>query len=496
MCSFPLLRHLALSGVTVVTSMTAAVGLAVSPPLNGAWPWSVFSGQPSPGGQPQQAPALPGAQPISSNDRVYTADQESNTVTVINPKTNTVLGTIPLGNVRMDTNANVLGAMYDRQIDVHGLGFSRDGRYLDVVDVTTNAAHVIDTASNKVVRTIYVGRAPHEGFFSPDGRYLWVAERGQDTVAIIDWRNNRVVDRIVSEDGPSKVVFSPDGRRAYVNHLRADVLDVIDVPGRRIIQRVRIPSNAGGSSDEAVSPDGKEIWLGMPTNGRTTAVLNAKTYKVQAVLDTGPRTNHPNFVTVGGVDYAYVTVGDLNQTLVYRRSSNGGPPALVKRIHNHGAGPHGIWPSPDNSRVYVVLQKSDAVDVIDTKTMSVVKTLRIGQYPMALVYVARASRSSGANLSRQGLDLPVVNLPIDVQGVPGSGTANIRSLPGLDEIVVDMRGLPPHRAFTVYAVRDKIETAVLSAKSDGMGVIPEALAYVHFFTNHYDKLVLRPASSQ
>jgi hypothetical protein len=29
-----------------------------------------------------------------------------------------------------------------------------------------------------------------------------------------------------------------------------------------------------------------------------------------------------------------------------------------------------------------------------------------------------------------------------------------------------------------------------------MGVIPEALAYVHFFTNHYDKLVLRPASSQ
>jgi hypothetical protein len=115
---------------------------------------------------------------------------------------------------------------------------------------------------------------------------------------------------------------------------------------------------------------------------------------------------------------------------------------------------------------------------------------------MALVYVARASRGSGANLSRQGLDMPVVNLPIDVRGVPGSGTANIRSIPGLDEIVVDMRGLPPHRPFTVFAVRDKSETAVLSAKSDGMGDIPEALAYVHFFANHYDKIVLRPASSQ
>jgi YVTN family beta-propeller protein len=79
----------------------------------------------------------------------------------------------------MDTNADVLGVMYNGKIDVHGLGFSRDGRYLDVIDVTTNAVQVIDTATSKVVRTIYVGRAPHEGFFSPDGRYLWVAVRGR-----------------------------------------------------------------------------------------------------------------------------------------------------------------------------------------------------------------------------------------------------------------------------------------------------------------------------
>jgi DNA-binding beta-propeller fold protein YncE len=36
----------------------------------------------------QQAPALPGAQAISPGDRVYTADQSSNTVTVIDPSAN------------------------------------------------------------------------------------------------------------------------------------------------------------------------------------------------------------------------------------------------------------------------------------------------------------------------------------------------------------------------------------------------------------------------
>jgi YVTN family beta-propeller protein len=444
-------------------------------------------------GVPIQAPALPGAQPISINDRVYTADQDSNTVSVINPKTGRVLGTIPFGSVRMDTNANILGAMYHGEINVHGLGFSRDGRYLNVICVTTNSVHVIDTATNMILRTTYLGRAPHEGFFSPDGWYLWVAERGLDTIAIIDWRNNRVVHRIVSEDGPSKVVFSPDGRLAYVNHLRADVLDIIDVASLRIIQRVRIPTSAGGSSDIAISPDGREIWLGMPNNGRTTTILNTNNYRVQAVLDTGPRSNHPNFVTVDGINYAYVTVGGLNQTLVYRRSTSGGPPMLVKRIQNNGAGPHGIWPSPDNSRIYVALQYSDAVDVIDTKTMTVIDTLRVGQSPMALVYVARSEKGSSENLTRQGLDKRIEIFYIDVEGVSGSGIAQIRALPGLDEIVVNVRGLPINRTFTVYAARGQETTALLTATSNNMGAIPESIAFVHFFANHYDKIILRPA---
>ena len=474
------------------TALALVVGLMAVLPACGSPPHPGATGQP-PVAAPTQAPALPGAQPISANDRVYTADQDSNTVTVIDPKTTTVLGTIPLGSPRMDTNADVLGAMYDGEIGVHGLGFSRDGQYLNVIDVTTNSVHVIDTATNAVVHTIYVGRAPHEGFFSPDGSQIWVAERGQDTIAVIDWRNDRVVDRIRSEDGPSKVVFSPDGRFAYVNHMRANAFDVIDVASHKILQRVDVPSAAGGSSDEAISPDGKEIWLGMPNNGKTTAIVNAQNYRVEAVLDTGPRTNHPNFVTVDGVDYAYLTVGGLGQTLVYRRSTTGEAPTLVKTIANHGAGPHGLWPSPDNTRMYVALQYSDAVDVIDTKSMEVINTVRVGQSPMAAVYVARSGPGSTANLSQQGLGMRVENRPIEVQGVPGAGNAQIRALPGVDEIALDVRGLPPNRAFTAYAVRGNETVALLTATSNNAGVIPEALAFVAFFANNYDKVILRPA---
>jgi YVTN family beta-propeller protein len=438
-----------------------------------------------------QAPALPGAQPISGNDRVYTADQDSNTVSVIDPKTNTVLGTIALGQPRMAPTADVLGAMYKGELDVHGLGFSRDGRWLDVIDVTTNAVHVIDTATNKVVRTIYVGRAPHEGFFSPDGNRLWVAVRGLNYVSVIDWRAGREAERIYTEDGPSKVVFSPNGRLAYVNHLRAQVLDVIDVASRKIVNRVPIPAEAGGSSDMAVSPDGREIWLGMPMNGRTTTVVNAQTYKVQAVLRTGPRTNHPNFVTVGGVDYAYQTVGGLNETLVYRRSHNGAPPMLVKTIHNHGFGSHGIWPSPDNTRIYVALQNSDSVDVIDTRTMSVIKNMRTGQSPMALVYVARSGPATKTqNLGKQGLGMRAKNIPLQLPGISGKGSVLIRELSGIDEIDIGAYMLPPNQLFTAYASDGTHVTALMSIKSNELGNIDEGLSYSYFFANHYTSVIL------
>ena len=116
----------------LVTALVGAVALGVLLTRGSSSPTPAPSTQP-PDERVTQAPALPGAQPISANDRVYTADQDSNTVSVINPKTNKVLGTIALGNPRMDVDADVLGAMYNEEIDVHGLGFSRDGRYLDVV---------------------------------------------------------------------------------------------------------------------------------------------------------------------------------------------------------------------------------------------------------------------------------------------------------------------------------------------------------------------------
>jgi hypothetical protein len=88
----------------------------------------------------------------------------------------------------------------------------------------------------------------------------------------------------------------------------------------------------------------------------------------------------------------------------------------------------------------------------------------------------------------------IENRPIEVQGISGTGNAQLRALPGVDEVTIDVRGMPPNQPFTVYATRGSETTALLSATSNNMGVTAEALAFVHFFANHYDKVIVRPGA--
>src|SRR3984885_3946423 len=108
--------------------------------------------------------------PISHQDRVYSAEQFSNTVSVTDPVDNKLLGTIHLGD---PLPAN-LSPLYKGQLLVHGMGFSPDHRTIAVVAIGSNAVNFIDTATNSVKHITYVGRSPHEAFYTMDGSEVWV----------------------------------------------------------------------------------------------------------------------------------------------------------------------------------------------------------------------------------------------------------------------------------------------------------------------------------
>src|SRR5207244_11867387 len=83
--------------------------------------------------------------PVSGRDRVYAAEQFSNTVSVIDPSTNKNLGVIRLG----DPQPMNLSPLYKGQVLVHGLGFSPDRKTLAVVSIASNSVPFVVSDSHR-----------------------------------------------------------------------------------------------------------------------------------------------------------------------------------------------------------------------------------------------------------------------------------------------------------------------------------------------------------
>lgn len=326
--------------------------------------------------------------PISARDRVYTADQTSNTVSVFNPQTEALLGVIPLGAPA----PMGLSPLYKGQLLVHGMGFSPDHRTIDVVSVGSNSVTFLDTVTNRVKHVTYVGRSPHEAFYTPDGSEVWVTVRGEDYVAVLDGHTYREKLHITLPNGPGMTIFRPDGAYAFVCSSFVPRTAVIDVHTHAVVAMVTQVSPF--CPNIAATPDGRQVWFTLKDTGKTQVISARPPFNTLAVLDTGSITNHVNIVRNANGQFAYITVGGENAVKVYTTDDH---PQLVATIPT-GELPHGIWPSGDGTRVYVGLENGDGVTAIDTQTNKVIATIPGGQSPQALVYVPNAV-PSGNGLS-------------------------------------------------------------------------------------------------
>jgi YVTN family beta-propeller protein len=343
------------------------------------------------------APALagqsPGASssadiPVSHRDRVYAAEQFSNTLSVTDPVDNRLLGVIRLG----DPQPMNFSPLYKGQVLVHGLGASWDHKTLAVVSIGSNSVTFIDTATNKVLHTTYVGRSPHEAFFTPNDKEVWVTVRGENYISVIDAKTYKEKSRIITPAGPGMQIFSPDGKYGYICSSFNPETDIVSVATHKIVGKVTQVSPF--CPNIAASPDGKQVWFTLKDTGKTQ-VFNAKPpFNLITTLDTGPITNHVNFARTAKGTFAYVTVGGLNQVKVFRVDDF----SLVASI-SVGNLPHGVWPSGDGSRIYVGLENADALAAIDTASNTVVATIAIGQAPQAIAYVPDAVPAGDDGLS-------------------------------------------------------------------------------------------------
>jgi YVTN family beta-propeller protein len=390
--------------------------------------------------------------PITHQDRVYSAEQYSNTVSVTDPVDNKLLGAIHLG----DPVPASLSPLYKGQLLVHGMGFSPDHRTIVVVAIGSNAVTFIDTATNSVKHITYVGRSPHEPFFTMDGKEVWVAVRGENYVAVLDGTTYEEKTRITVSNGPGMTIFSPDGKYGYVCSSFTPETVVITVADHRIVGRV--PQASPFCPNIAATPDSKQVWFTLKDVGKTQVFDGQPPFALLKTLDTGPITNHVNIVRNANGMFAYVTIGGLNEIKVFRTDNF----ELVATIPV-GKLPHGIWPSGDGTRVYVGLENEDRIAAIDTLKNEVIATSPIGQTPQAVVYVPDAVPAMSGAINSAMTRMPVVPESLGTSNLQPLGVAGQSA-----QLWLAPPGAKEEKAPTSVSLSDQGLVQVLEAAVTGL----------------------------
>ena len=400
--------------------------------------------------------------PVSHRDRVYAAEQFSNTVSVTDPADNRLVGVIRLG----DPAPGNFSPLYRGQLLVHGLGFSPDHHTIVVVSIGSNSLAFIETATNTVKHITYVGRSPHEAFFTPDGSEVWVTVRGENYVAVLDAHSYEEKTRIIVPGGPGMQIFSPDGQYGYVCSSFNPETVVIRVKDHQIVGRV--PQESPFCPNIAVTPDGGQVWLTLKDVGKTMVFSGRPPFAVLKTLETGPITNHVRIARNANGTFAYVTVGGLNQVQVFRTDDFSKLTTIPL-----GKLPHGVWESGDGTRVYVGLENDDRLVAVNTLTNTVVATIPIGQAPQAVVYVPDAVPTGAGTEGLQPLGIggEAAHLTLAPAGQPAAG-GHPTSVSLFDQGLIQVlqaavTGLEPRKPYVL----------ALSRRRDGGGPLEPLAAF-------------------
>lgn len=386
---------------------SAATALAAALPLGAARP---------------QAAARP-------RDWVILCNEDSNTLSVIDPARNTVFGAINLtsfdedprppfrlvsGGVTASHAAMVGKPLYHGAIHLHGAAPSPDNRRLACTGRGSSNVYLVDlerlqlmgneanpragpdTNPERVSSGVLVGREPHEPTFSRNGKEIWVAVRGESRIAVLDpaaaaRESAGIVAGAVRRyfdciDGPAQVWFSADGRLAFVISQKLSQIEVIETnfgsdgasrPKRRGLVDIKAQDPFGFTPFQKTSPDGGELWLSHKLADALSAWSAEAEPRLLDRVDLGKaaRPNHLEFVSNGKGKVVYATQARVDdggpggtaasRIAIIDRSAPPGRRRVVGSFFSQGREAHGLWTNPENTLLYVAHEQDELPNTPD-----------------------------------------------------------------------------------------------------------------------------------
>lgn len=317
----------------------------------------------------------------AAGGKVFVADEESNTVSIIDTTTLKTIGRVAVGqephNVQVTPDGKLVWVTNNGESAEENKETSETkmSRSVDMAGTAPGAVWAIDTATAKVVAKVPVGMHPAHVVVSGDGRTAYVTNGGDNSVSVVDTNAHQVIATIPVGTFPHGLRISPDGRQVWVANLKGETVSVIDTGSRKEIAKIAVGK---GPAQVGFTPDGRFMFVSLSGENQV------------AVIDPASRKMIGK-VAVGTVPIQLYATPDSKFVLVANQGSPGKPGNTVSFIDvaglkvaatiKTGAGAHGLAITPDGRHAYVTNTYANTVSVIDIGDRKVIATVRVGKGP-------------------------------------------------------------------------------------------------------------------
>jgi YVTN family beta-propeller protein len=313
----------------------------------------------------------------AAGDRLFVVDADTDSVSVIDPATRSLVTEISLGTPLLDT---ATGA-YTPSVMPRALAVSPDGATLFVTGERAGALFAIDVASSQI-RSVAVGSEPIGVIVDPDGTAVFVACSQDDSVVRVDIASLTVTARAKVEHEPWALAWSSDGA-LLASHLvspKVTVLDpaTLDVRATWTLPDIALRDNDArlahgeprGLYDLAPRPGTGEVWI-------PHILLGTDTPQPDLDFET---TVFPSLALMRD-DGAYRRTLSIDVADIPRVDGSFGD--IV-------SGPHALAFTSDGAYALVVDSNSEDVLVVDTASEAQAALLRPlpGHLPEGIVIAA------------------------------------------------------------------------------------------------------------
>jgi YVTN family beta-propeller protein len=199
---------------------------------------------------------------------LYVTTELDDTVSIVNPRTLKIVGTIPTGQAEshmlalspdgkrgytanvgpgtvsvLDIPTRKTIAVIPVAATVQRISVSQDGKRAFTSDQVTPRLAVIDPATNTVAHWVSLPGLGYGTASTKDGRFLLVAIPAKNQVAVVDLKSLKVIRTIPVPSAPQEILVRPDGKVAYVSCNRDNKVAAIDLERWKV--SAIIPAGAG-----------------------------------------------------------------------------------------------------------------------------------------------------------------------------------------------------------------------------------------------------------